>query len=202
MARNGNSNLASAATSKANTPDELYDTLSETQQEVWDMVGHLGFRPDRDENLKWFALAINGDEQIGPKPTLSDLAEAVQKFVNERDAGKTNGNGSAPQVEKLKADSKGNRFLEGMEPVVDKDLAAAITTEYADKRAWNDAGKKKKESKMALEAMAKAKRELFRPDPDNSDSLIYRAGDILCRIKKDFTVNVKTEEIKSSEDDD
>ena len=202
MARNGN-NLASAATTKAATPDELYDTLNETQQEVFDLIGSMGFRPDRDEDNRWFALARIGDAKVGPKATLSDLAEAVQKFLADS-ASSANGNGDAPviQAEKLTQNSKGDKYLPGMEPVVDKDLAAAITTEFADKRAWNDAGKKKKESKMALEAMAKAKRELFRPDPDNSDSLIYRAGDILCRIKKDFTVAVKTEEIKSSEDED
>lgn len=188
---------AATRKAKAEQPDELYDKLSTTEQEVFDLIGTMGFRPDRDEDMRWHALARIGDAKIGPVATLSDLAEKVSEFLNSDSSG-----GGASKVEKLKTDSKGNRYLDGMEPVVDRDLADAIVAEYTDKRAWNDAGKKKKESKMALEAMVRAKRDLFRPDPDNSDSLIYRAGDILCRIKKDFTVSVKTEEIKSSEDDD
>jgi hypothetical protein len=186
MARNGK-----AAEADAKIPDELYDRLKPTEQEVFDLIGSWGFRPDRDEKtLEWYALALQGDKKIGPKPTLSDLAEAVQAAVPD----------TKDNVVKLKQDHKGNTYFEGMEPIVDEQLAAAALEEFADKEAWNEAGKKKKKSKDALEAIAAAKRHLFRPDPDNSNSLIYRVGGIEISIEKEFKTKVKTRRLEDEDE--
>jgi hypothetical protein len=181
-----------ATKQKATQPDDLYDKLKPTEQEVYDLIGSMGFRPDRDEKtLEWYALAMQGDQKIGPKPTLSDLAEAVQAAVPD----------TKDNVVKLKQDHKGNTYFEGMEPIVDEQLAAAALEEFADKEAWNLAGKKKKKSKDALEAIAAAKRHLFRPDPDNSNSLIYRVGGIEISIEKEFKTKVKTRRIDDEDDE-
>jgi len=70
--------LDNAATQVAEEPQEFYDTLSATEQEVFDLVGSLGFRADVDDKGKWFGLSISGDDKIGPAKNLSKLAEAVQ----------------------------------------------------------------------------------------------------------------------------
>ena len=189
MAKNGN--LASAATTKAGTPQELYDTLNETQQEVWDLIGHLGFRPERDENLQWWALAINGDDKIGPKPTLSDLAEAVQEFINAKEQGE------APKAEKLKADSKGNRYLEGMEPVVDPEIAAAAGKYHAIKTERCELTAKEVSAKDELAEVCHRKPQLFKVDPDNSKEKIYKVGDLVIRIANEVKEKITTEIVEA-----
>lgn len=189
MARN--EKLASAATSRAKTPNDLYDTLNETQQEVWDLIGHLGFRPDRDEENKWYAYAMKGDDKIGPKPTLSDLAEAVQKFVSERDGEKADS--EAPRAEKLKENSKGDRYLDGMEPIVDPELAAAAREYHAIKTERCQMTAKETTAKDDLAEVCHRKKDLFKVDPENTNHKIYKVGDITVRVANEFKEKITTE---------
>lgn len=195
-----NNKLASAATTKAATPDELYDTLNETQQAVWDLIGSMGFRPDRDEELKWWALARVGDDKIGPKPTLSDLAEAVQKFVSEKEAAGSNGNGSAPKAEKLKV-NPGNKkqYLDGMEPVVDPEIAAAAGKYHALKTERVALLKEELVAKDELAELCHNKPELFKADPDNTKEKIYKIGDLLIRMANEIKEKITTEIVESED---
>jgi hypothetical protein len=194
-----NLKLASAAKSKASSPDELYDTLPETSQDVWDMIGRQGFRPDRDESLQWWAYATQGDDKIGPKPTLSDLATAVQEFVDKKDSGKSKTNGSEPQVEKLPANSKGDKYLPGMEPVVDKEIAAAAGKYHAVKTERCDLSRQEKVAKDELAEVCHRKKALFKVDPDNTLAKIYRCGDLVIRMENKLEEKITTE-IVDSED--
>jgi hypothetical protein len=101
----------------------------------------------------------------------------------------------------LKEDAKGNTYLPGAEEIVDIQLKDAAFTEFADKEAWKEAGKKKKESKAALDAVAATKRHLFYPDPENSNDLICKVGGITVRMEKDVSVKVKTEKTKDEDED-
>lgn len=187
MAKNGKS-LASAATSKAKAPDELYDTLPEASQGVWDMIGHLGFRPDRDEKMEWYALAVTGDEKIGPKPTLSDLAEAVQASVSAKE------NGEPPKAEKLKT-NPGNKkqYLDGMEPIVDPEIAAAAGKYHAIKTERCELSNQEKVAKTELAEVVHRKPELFKVDPSNTKEKIYKVGDLVVRISNEIKENISTE---------
>lgn len=197
MARNGTTTLASAATTKARTPDELYDTLGEAGQALWDNIGQLGFRPDKGEG-GWYALSINGDDKVGPCESLSVLHQEVTRHTAQPEPLTEPPGTEEPEPEKkgkvvkLNANTKGQKYFDGMQPEVDPDLKRAALEEYADKQAWNEAGKKKKVSKVALEAIVRTKKHLFKPDPDNSDKLIYSVGDIDIEMAKDVSVTVKT----------
>lgn len=191
MPKNGKGKLASAATSKAKTPDELYDTLNETQQEVWDLIGHLGFKPRRDENLQWWADATQSEGVIGPKATQSDLAEAVQKFVSDRDGEKADTD--APKVEKLKENSKGDRYLDGMEPIVDPEIAAAAGAYHAIKTERCQLTAQEVSAKDVLAEVCHRKKELFKADPDNTNHKIYKVGDITVRVANEFKEKITTE---------
>lgn len=194
MPRNG-------ATKPAAVPNELYDSLDPTARDVWDLIGSLGFRPEKDDNGEWIGLSVSGDDKLGPFVSLSKLGEEAQRFVAKEEEASTNGTGKG-KVVKLKADHKGNRYLPGAEEEVDQELKDAAFEEYADKENWKEAGKKKKESKARLENLAGQKRKLFYADPENSSDLIYKVGGITIRMAKEFTVKVKTEKSKSDDDEE
>lgn len=178
MARNG-------GTKTAVEPNELYDTLDDTGQQVWDLIGRMGFRPDKDEENRWFALAVTGDKKIGPKPTLSDLAEAVQEAVNSSD--------DADNVMKIPADSKGNRYFEGMEPVVDAEIAAAAGKYHSIKMERCELSRQETVAKDELAEVCHRKLGLFKADPDNTKERIYKVGDLVIRIANEVKEKISTE---------
>lgn len=49
-------------TATAKVPNELYDTLKPNEQEVWDLIGSLGFRPDKTDDGKWTGLKVYRSE--------------------------------------------------------------------------------------------------------------------------------------------
>jgi hypothetical protein len=173
------------ATKKAEQPNELYDSLDETARSVWDLIGSMGYRPDRDDKtLEWYALAMQGDDKIGPKPTLSDLAEAVQAAVPE----------NKDNVIKIKQDSKGQQYLDGQEPELDPELAAAAGDYQAYKIDRVNLQKKESVSKEKLEEVVKRKKHLFKTDPNNSNDKIFEiTPDFRIRIGKEWTEKITTE---------
>lgn len=178
MPRNGTSIRKSA-----DTPDEIYDTLSQTDQDAFDAISRVGFRPDRDEKLRWFALSTTADKKIGPKPTLSDLAIAVQEAAPDADS----------NVIKLPTNSKGDRFLEGMEPIVDAEIAKAAGEYHALKNEHGDATRRLKTAKDDLAVICHSKKDLFKTDPENTADKIYKVGDIVIRMHNEFTEKITTE---------
>jgi len=101
---------------------------------------------------------------------------------------------STTEVVEVTEDHKGNRFFEGFGPVVDVQLAEAAGRFHADNNDWKEAGKRRKESQTALDAVVEIKRDLFKQDPDNTHSLIYHAGGLLIRIAKESKTKVTVEE--------
>jgi len=101
-----------------------------------------------------------------------------------------------PSVEvELDEDHKGNSYLPGVKPVVDQQIADAAGKYFADNTDWKDAGKRRTDSKNALDAIVAIKKHLFHEDPDNTRSLIYKAGGLTIRIAKESKtiVSVETE---------
>lgn len=185
MGRNG------AAEKVAKMPNELYDNLSEAEQTIYDLIGSMGFRPDRDEKtLEWVALSISGDKKIGPKPTLSDLAEAVQAEQPE----------DAPdKVKKIKADTRGNRYFEGMEPIVDQEIADAAGKYHAIKTERCELTTKEVAAKDELAEVCHRKPHLFKVDPDNSREKIYKVGDLVVRIANEIKEKITTEVVTADD---
>lgn len=79
-----------SATKKAVEPNELYDSLNQTGQDVWDLIGSKGFRPDQNAEKQWIALDTNGDDIVGPCESLSALASAVDAHI---------GNAASPSID-------------------------------------------------------------------------------------------------------
>jgi hypothetical protein len=156
----------------------------------------------------WLAKQRGGKSQIavGPANDLKDLLSRVQDNIADfgpSDEATDNAEVSTELDEGetlLTEDHKGNTYLPGVEQVVDQQLKDAAFNEYTDKQAWNEAGKKKKESKAALEAMVAAKRHLFYEDPAKKSDLIYKVGGLTIRCAKEYSVKVKTEQ--TEEDDE
>ncbi len=203
---------------------DAYDGLSQPDMDIHDHISRdLGWTPAFTEQ-GW--VATKGDQQIGPVSALTQLRKAATAANNAPDdPGDFKGRnteqhptrddaprkGKSTKVDpgtileegeiKLDADRKGNTYLPGAEEIVDVQLKDAAFTEFHDKEAWKEAGKKKKESKTALDAVAAAKKHLFYPDPENTGDLIYKVGGITVRMDKEITVKVKTEKTQDEDDD-
>lgn len=200
MAKNGNT-LASAATTKARTPDELYDSLGEPGQALWDQIVALGFRPEKDEHGNWWGLSINGDDKLGPFESLSVLTQEVTRHtalpeplteppgVDEPEPEKQGGN-----VVKIKQNSTGQQYLEGQEPELDSELASVSGEYQALKIDRVNLQKKESVAKENLEQVVKRKKHLFKTDPDNTNDRIYEiTPEFRIRIGKEFTETITTE---------
>jgi hypothetical protein len=182
MARNGATKAGKAA-----MPNDLYDTLDLAGQGIWDLIGSLGYRPDKTENEEWIALSTKGEDKIGPFVTIAELGEAVQTHVDKAD-----------EV-LLEADVKGNRYLPGVEEVVDSQIAAAAGKYHAIKTDRVAMTAKEIAAKDELTEICHAKRHLFKADPDNSNSRIYKAGGIVVRISNEWKEKISTETPESSD---
>lgn len=175
-------NGSAAVTTSAAEPNEMYDTLDASGQKFWDLIGSLGFRPDKDEKDRWIALSMKGDDKFGPCTTLADLAEEVQAFADKADE------------TLLTEDHKGNPYLPGAEEVVDKQIAAAAGKYHSVKMERCELSRQETVAKDELVEICHAKRHLFKADPENSNSKIYRAGGIIVRIKNEWTEKIETQE--------
>jgi chaperonin cofactor prefoldin len=181
-----------AAKKSAGEPNDLYDKLTTDEQQIFDSIDAKGFRPERDESLRWHALATNGDDKVGPAPTLSDLAIDVDQYLEA--AGELE---DAAKVTKIKEDSRGNRYLDGMEPVVDQEIAAAAGKYHAIKTERVALTTKEVAAKDELAEVCHRKKEFFKVDPDNTNAKIYKVGDLVVRIQNEFKEKISTEIVES-----
>lgn len=170
---------------EAKEPNDLYDSLNETGREVWDLIGGLGFRPDKDESGQWVALSISGDDKHGPCESLSALAAVVQNAANNND-----------DLIVLEKDHEGNPYLPGAEEVVDRLLAEAAGKYHSIKLERTALSAKETDARNELAELVHAKKSLFKVDPDNTDSKIYKAGGIIIRVKNEWSEKITTEESK------
>ncbi len=198
-------------------PNEVYDELSLDDQDRFDRIAAGGFTPVPD-GARWSATK-DGERVAGPVPSLEELEEAIAIVPGAEwrrsdvpsagvrvEAGpsgiadnSTSDEGEKEATVEIDEDHKGNTYLPGVKPVVDQQLADAAGAFHADDVAWSEAGKKRKASQAAISAIAELKRGLFRPDPDNSNSLIYHAGGLKIRIAKESKTKVTVEEEKDGD---
>lgn len=183
MARNGK-----AAATQAKEPNELYDSLDSTGQNLWDGIGSKGFRPDKDETGSWYALSISGDDKLGPYDSLEVLAGEVDRHV-----AKNNGQskGKSTEVE-IMEDVNGPR-LPGMPIIADEQIIAAAGRFKAVNQEWSDKGKERKRAQDDLKAVCHSKPHLFKKDPNNSNAKIYHAGGMIIRLKDEHKEKVEVE---------
>lgn len=180
----------SNATKSAEVPNDEYDQLNESDQQLWDQIGSLGFRPDKTEDGEWIALSQSDDTKIGPCESLSVLSGEVIRQVGES---------SSDEIE-IYEDAKGPR-LPGIPLVADQQVVTAAGKFKAISNEWADKGKERKAALDDLKAICNARPHLFRPDPNNSNAKIYHAGGMTIRIKNDHKQKVEVD-LDESEDDD
>lgn len=203
MPRNGTA-------TKAAEPNELYDGLNQASQDTWDWIGAMGYRPDQNDK-GWVALATKGDDIIGPFENLSLLAAEVQKKTNspepavaenaasdegEKEAIVTEGEETelpSRKLHKIAADSRGNRYLPGTEPIVDEEIMAAAGKYHAIKTDRCNLTSKEVAAKDELANICHRKSHLFKADPENSNTKIYKVGDLVIRIANEVKEKITTE---------
>lgn len=146
-------------------------TTEDTESTEEESSGALCGTPSPDGDGRYCRLDMGhrGDCILSEPPSLDDVGVEIDE------------------------DHKGNVYLPGVKPVVDASLATAAGDFFAANTDWKDAGKLRKEKLDTLSTVANLKRELFRPDPDNSNSLIYHAGGLLIRIAKEQKTTVSVE---------
>lgn len=141
----------------------------------------------------------------GEEPHAADLAaddaddadkETIEReVVDSPDSQDSQDSPDSLQTE-LTQDAKGNVYLPGTGPIMDQQLADAAGKFHAANTEWKDAGKRRKDAKTELAAICGIKEDLFKPDPDNSNAMIYHAGGLTIRIAEETkeTLEVEIEE--------
>jgi hypothetical protein len=192
-----------SATKKAQSPTEIYDELSQDEQDTFDRIAATGFKPE-PSGRGWKAVNANGDT-IGPCPTLSELeTETVDEPVaenstsdedekEETDDVETEDETPGGKLHKIAADSRGNQFLPGQEPIVDSEIAAAAGKYHAIKIDRCNLTTKEVAAKEDLIDICHRKKHLFKADPENTNAKIYKVGDLVVRIQNEFKEKVTTE---------
>lgn len=195
-------------TATAKDPKELYDELSQNEQDTFDRIAATGYKPE-PSGRGW--ATGQGEERIGPFPTLAELETAVNESLDgntiaEKSASDEDGN-QATDVEteeetpsgklhKIAADSRGNQFLPGQEPVVDSEIAAAAGKYHSIKIDRCNLTTKEVAAKEDLIDIIHRKKHLFKADPENTNAKIYRVGDLVVRIANEFKEKVTTEVVE------
>jgi len=93
----------------------------------------------------------------------------------------------------LDADPDGNRYLPGAEEIVDKEIAAAAGEYHSIKTDRVALLAKEIDAKEFLADVCHKKKDLFKTDPDNTDSKIYRVGRLIIRVKNEWKEQITTE---------
>lgn len=169
-----------------------FDTLAELVVAVREEVQKTGVLPNAD-GFETVDLdePIEGDEMDRIEAIIGEADEGYHEEGPELDEDETIGDApddlpesdeSEGMVE-LKADSRGNTYMPGMEPQVNQELTNAVGKYHAIKTERVALTRKETEARDELKVAAERHANLFVPDPDNSDCVIYRAGDLVCRKK-------------------
>lgn len=194
-----------ATATDAGTLDDAYDQLSLDERDAFDAIAAAGYKPVQ-AGRGWKAEKDGGT--IGPFPDLQQLNDAVfveteQVFPNEIDEPEGDvipdetiegmPTEKEPKVIKLDADADGNRYLEGMEPVVDSEIASAAREYHAFKTDRVNLLNKETQAKEKLIDICHRKRHLFKSDPENTNAKIYKAGDLVIRMENEVKEKISTE---------
>lgn len=164
-----------SAVKKAVEPNELYDSLNQTGQDVWDLIGSKGFRPDQNAEKQWIALDTNGDDIVGPCESLSALASAVDQHI---------GNAASPSI-----DDAETNFDEEEKPKKHKLQKLPQGSTLQDVAVWSDikhlgysAEKDVDGLWTAYEIEGEDDKGLYQADPSQPGSKVFRVGKITSRL--------------------
>lgn len=183
-------------TAVAKEPQEIYDDLSQNEQDTFDRIAATGWKPV-PAGRGWKAEK-EGQDDIGPFPTLSELETAIgpdaDVSVEENDDSLLDEPSDLHEgkVIKIPADSNGNRFFEGMEPVVDSEIASAAGKYHSIKTDRVNLLNKETQAKEELVDLCHRKRHLFKADPENTNAKIYKCGDLVIRMENEVKEKIST----------
>lgn len=191
-------------TAVAKEPQEIYDDLSQDEQDIHDHIAEQGWKPIA-AGRGWKADNADGSS-VGPFPTLAELESAVFEAINnipaeaidavEQEDVETEDESPGGKLHRIAADSQGNRYLPGTEPVVDSEIAAAAGKYHAIKVDRCNLTTKEVAAKEELIDICHRKKHLFKADPENTNAKIYKVGDLVVRIQNEFKEKVSTEVVE------
>lgn len=171
---------------------EGYDKLSQDAQDIWDEICALGWRVEKQKN-GFLAQKMQGEGTAGPCDLLAALlGEVLNAGSSKKGASRASAKPDESDIKttKLEADSKGNRYLSGQEPIVHKDLGEEIlvyratTMEILELQATQ---RVQKANMLGL--MHKYIDDL---ETDEAGTRFYTAVDIICELVVNETESLKT----------
>lgn len=166
-----------------------FNTLNELVVAVRERVQENGVQSDEFEAVDLDDGELDRIEAIIGEPDESFIdADPDEEALSDE-----------PGEIELDADSKGNRYMPGMAPKVNQELTDAVGKYHAIKTERVALTRKETDAKDELKVVAARHANLFVPDPDNSDSMIYRAGDLILRKKITHEEKFMTEIADSGE---
>jgi hypothetical protein len=190
MPRNGKS-TKSAATAVADGPNELYDTLTQDEQDTFDEIGTLGYVPEKGVTGLWLAKKRSNPDamSVGPANDLKDLLSRVKddingdsEFDNDIDSSDEDETIDEPASEASDDSTPGDGYLfPGMKPTSQKSVPALVTAilNYESyKRERQDALTKEVEAKGTVVELMQKNKDALAFDP-KTGIRSYRVNDYI-----------------------
>ena len=177
--RRGRPELTGAGLNAAEAIEDL--KLAETEAGITHEDERAEPQPEEDE-LDAVENIIDADE-IDPDEEPAEQFEELGEAAEELAEGDT----------VITVESTGQQRMPGMGRVVNQELTDAALKYHSIKMERVALSRKEAVAKDELAVMVKKHENLFEADPDNSDSKIYYAGDIIVRDQKKYDEKITTE---------
>lgn len=158
--------------------------LSLADVAVFDQIKQLGYKA-LEEDGEWTAFEIDGENEIGPADNLSTLLSQVTDQLKD------------DTIVTLELDTEGQRYLDGMAPVVNKQLSDGIISQHEKKMARVEATAEETKANKRMEILGKLHSTLYTPDPNKPNTKVYKVGKIISRMAITEEVKFTTEEEKA-----
>jgi hypothetical protein len=188
-------------TQTATEPNEFYDTLSPTEQEVYDLIGSHGFRADKTDDGEWIGLSINGDETVGPFDSLSDLAYVcARKTTSDEDEKDAKPDDEADGFELTNDPPKTHKvkqaLLPGTENAVLQDLRNAILGYRATTMEILELQSQQKDEKKLVVALMHKFEDELQTDKETGFKF-YQVETVRAVLEKVEKEELKTEKVEN-----
>lgn len=138
---------------------------------VWSEIKNLGYSAEQDTDGLWNAFLLDGEDEIGPAESISDLRDMIKNQLIDH---------TEITIEVDPATDA--PFLEGMAPVVNKQLANAIIAQHKAKMARVEATAEETKQNKNMAVVGTLHKGLYAADPSQPGSKIFRVGKITSRL--------------------
>lgn len=176
-------------------PKEAYDALSQTQQDLWDEIGKMGFRPEKlssgfiGTEINWDTKKQEEPRRFGPFESLVILHNEIRDEVAKHPTVKPEPEGDG--VIEVDETEKGRR-LPGMGVRVVKSLDELIKRRVAATKVFTEASAKVQEVNKEILDAFEANRSHFVEYPEKKKHIYKSPAGGELRIKHSVTDTIET----------